>query len=327
MVEVMGVVEGLNSAVKMGLRRVRVCSDSFFVYNCLTGKGKPTNKKIVTLVDQVNLLLTKFSSCERLLVSQNNAKCAYKLARKAIGSEASKWEEKDSGCTFIEQCKICYECFDSGQMFSVKKCLHRYCFSCIGKHVEAKLLQGKLPQCPHENCKSKLEIGRCKKFLKPEVYDLMSLRIKEASIPPTERVYCPFPNCSALMSKTEVQANTTTSSSTGVKGSEMRECVKCHRGFCISCKVAWHNNITCSAYKKSFLYKSSIEGKLESLATKNRWRECKKCKTFVELAKGCYHMTCRCGYEFCYTCGAEWIKKKPTCRCVIWDERNIIYRR
>ena len=31
-----------------------------------------------------------------------------------------------------------------------------------------KLLQ--LPYCPHEKCKSKLEIGGCKKFLNPEVY-------------------------------------------------------------------------------------------------------------------------------------------------------------
>nr|GEX22081.1 ribonuclease H domain-containing protein [Tanacetum cinerariifolium] len=292
MVEVMALVEGLSRAVKMGLRRVSVCSDSDLVYNCLTGKGKPTNKKIVTLVDQVNLIQTKFTSCDRLRVSQKNVKCAYKLARNAIASEASKWEEKDSGCTFIEQ---------------------------------SMLLQGKLPQCPHEKCKSKLGIGSCKKFLNPEVFDLMSLRIKESSIPPAERVYCPFANCSALMSKTEVQANTITSTSTGVKGTERKECVKCHRGFCINCKVAWHHNITCSDYKKSFLYKSSNEGKLQSLATKNRWRECIKCKTFVELAKGCYHMTCRCGYEFCYTCGAEWIKKKPTCRCVLWDERNLLY--
>jgi hypothetical protein len=28
----------------------------------------------------------------------------------------------------------------------------------------------KLPYCPHEKCKSKLEIGGCKKFLNPEVY-------------------------------------------------------------------------------------------------------------------------------------------------------------
>ncbi|GKG45772.1 hypothetical protein Tco_0498218, partial [Tanacetum coccineum] len=32
----------------------------------------------------------------------------------------------------------------------------------------------------------------------------MSIRVKEAAIPPTEKVYCPFPNCSELMSKTEV---------------------------------------------------------------------------------------------------------------------------
>jgi hypothetical protein len=35
---------------------------------------------------------------------------------------------------------------------------------------------------------------------------------------------------------------------------------------------------------------------------------------------------CRCGYEFCYTCGAEWKNKKATCSCPIWDERNIIRR-
>lgn len=44
----------------------------------------------------------------------------------------------------------------------------------------------------------------------------------------------------------------------------------------------------------------------------------------IELATGCYHMTCRCGYEFCYTCGAEWKNKKATCTCPLWDEENIV---
>jgi hypothetical protein len=33
---------------------------------------------------------------------------------------------------------------------------------------------------------------------------------------------------------------------------------------------------------------------------------------------------CRCGYEFCYTCGKEWKNKKASCSCPLWDERNII---
>ena len=33
---------------------------------------------------------------------------------------------------------------------------------------------------------------------------------------------------------------------------------------------------------------------------------------------------CRCGYEFCYTCGAEWKNKKATCSCPLWEEQNIL---
>ena len=33
----------------------------------------------------------------------------------------------------------------------------------------------------------------------------------------------------------------------------------------------------------------------------------------------------RCGYEFCYTCGAEWKEKKATCSCPLWDNVHIIY--
>nr|XP_043613022.1 uncharacterized protein LOC122584995 [Erigeron canadensis] len=324
-VELNAFLEGLNAAVNLGFKKVHVFTDTESVYHYVTGKARPTNKKIVTLVDQLmNLIQRNFACCGPFLVTQNNIKFAYKLAQDAISSEASKWAESDSGVTLVEQCTICLEYLYSDQMFSVNKCLHRYCFSCMGKHVEAKLFQGKLPECPHEKCMSKLELQSCKTFLKPELCNIMSSRLKETSIPPEEKVYCPFSNCSALMSKTEVQERTATSS-TAAQGTGMIKCINCNRLFCIKCKVPWHYNITCSAYMKSFLFKSSNEAKLKSLATKNRWRQCIKCNNMVELAKGCYHIYCRCGYEFCYTCGAEWINKKATCRCLLWDERNIIY--
>lgn len=39
-----------------------------------------------------------------------------------------------------------------------------------------------------------------------------------------------------------------------------------------------------------------------------------------------HHFTCicRCGYEFCYTCGAPWKDKKATCSCKLWDEDYIL---
>lgn len=95
--------------------------------------------------------------------------------------------------------------------------------------------------------------------------------------------------------------------------------------FCINCKVPWHDNMTCSSYKRMNPNNPAEDVKLKSLATRNLWRQCVKCNHMIELAEGCYHMTCRCGYDFCYNCGAEWKDKKATCSCPLWDEDNILY--
>ncbi|XP_071709326.1 E3 ubiquitin-protein ligase RSL1-like [Rutidosis leptorrhynchoides] len=320
-VEVKALIEGLNAAVCIGINRIQVYFDNHSVYQYFTGKWQPTNNKLVTLVDQLNLIQRKFAYCGPFLMRQNNIKFALQFARGAISSQTTKYAGNTSDKRLLEQCTICFESVYTDQMFSVSNCMHRYCFSCMRKHVEAKLLQGQLPKCPDVKCKSKLEIESCKKFLNPELYDIMSSRVKEESIPATDKVYCPFSKCSALMSKTELQLHAATSS----RDTGMRQCVKCRRLFCINCKVPWHDNVDCGSYLKYFANQSSNEAKLKSLATKNRWRQCIKCKNMVELSEGCYHIYCRCGYEFCYTCGAQWINKKPTCNCPIWDERNIIY--
>ena len=48
-----------------------------------------------------------------------------------------------------------------------------------------------------------------------------------------------------------------------------------------------------------------------------KWRKavggkrCTKCKFIVVKNEGCDHMTCRCGYEFCYVCGGKYQR----CKC------------
>nr|GFA09998.1 ribonuclease H domain-containing protein [Tanacetum cinerariifolium] len=315
-VELEALIEGLNAAVRLGLKRVHVYCDNVSVYRYLMGEAWPTTNTVMTLVDRFNLIHRTFTDCGLFLVGPSDIKFAYELARDAIIFQTTNFEEDTFGKTLVEECTICYHEIERDQMFSVNQCHHTYCLPCMRKHVEAKLLQGQLPGCPHENCKSELQIGSCKKFLTPKLYNIMSIRVKEAAIPPTEKVYCPFPNCSELMSKTEV-LEYTNELFIAARGTSMRKCVKCHRLFCINCNAPWHKNISCSDYMKKNQY--GDEAKLTSLAASNRWRQCSRCKNMAELAD-------RCGYEFCYTCGAEYIDKKATCKCPLWDEGNIIYR-
>ncbi|KAM3691663.1 hypothetical protein ACJW31_08G030800 [Castanea mollissima] len=284
--ELQALIETLNKALTLELKKRRV---------------PPQQSKIVTLVNQVDLLQRKFTYCNPSLAARDDIKSAFKYARDAIVSQIIWAEETSKGNS-----------------------KETYCFSCMKQHVEVKLLNDMVAKCRHENCKSEVSIDSCGKFLAPNLVEVKSQRIKESSISPTEKVHCPYPRCSALMSKSEV-LQYTKNVYIDAEESGARKCMKCHILFCIKCKAPWHLNMTCYDYKRSNPTAHQGDEKLKSLAKSNRWHQCLKCNHMVELAGGCNHITCRCGYEFCYTCGAKRKNKKATCSCKMWDERNIIY--
>ncbi|XP_059275736.1 E3 ubiquitin-protein ligase RSL1-like [Lycium ferocissimum] len=315
-VELKALIEGLDVAIMLGLKRVNLVLDSQTILQYVTGKLHPRKGNTIALVEQATACLRKFTDCIPSLVRQNTINLAIKLATDAIISQVRGPAENSLRKSITETCTICLQDTDIDHMFLINGCLHYYCFSCMNKHAEAKLLQGMLPQCPHDTCKSELKLDNCKKFLTPKLYDLMSERVKEITIPITEKIYCPNPKCSTLMSKADVQIS--------AQGGA-RTCTKCHLSFCINCRVPWHQNMTCFDYRRANPYLCVEDVKLKSLATQSLWRQCVKCNHMVSLGEGCYHIYCRCGHEFCYICGAEWKNKKATCSCKIWDERNIIY--
>ncbi|XP_010535584.1 PREDICTED: uncharacterized protein LOC104810840 [Tarenaya hassleriana] len=321
--EMEALVHGLNEALNFDLGRVTILCDDFMVYQYVTGRVEPRQSTLATLLNQVALLQRKFSYCQPSHLARKDIKFVFKLARDAIVSQIKWPEETSEGKTFKETCVICYDGIKVERMFSVDGCFHRFCFPCMKQHVEVKLLEGGTANCPSEGCKSEVKIESCAKFLDPKLVDVMSQRKKEASINPADKIYCPYPKCSALMVKHEV-LEYTRAYLVGVDQSGARKCMKCGLFFCFSCKVPWHYYMTCHDYSRSHANQNAGDGMLKSLARKKLWRQCAKCSQMVELAWGCYHITCRCGYEFCYTCGAEWKNKKATCTCPIWDERNII---
>ncbi|KAG8488681.1 hypothetical protein CXB51_016639 [Gossypium anomalum] len=317
--ELKALIEGLNAALSLDLNRIEFCCDYYPIYQYITRRWPPKQRKISMLVNQVLLLQRKFTDCHPILMARNDIKYAFKLAREAIVSQVTQPVEQNESKSVKETCVICLEDTDSGSMFSVDGCMHRYCFSCMKQHVEVKLLHGMVPKCPHEGCKSKLIVDSCRKFLTPKMIETLKQRMKEASIPVTERVYCPYPRCSTLMSRSEA-LEYSKDALVGAERSGARKCLKCHALFCINCKVPWHSNMTCQDYKRKNPLPPVEDLKLKSLARMNLWRQCVKCNHIIELSEGCYHMTCRCGYEFCYNCGAEWKNKKATCSCPLWEE-------
>ncbi|VFQ59641.1 unnamed protein product [Cuscuta campestris] len=323
--ELEALVAGLEAAVALNLERVNFLCDNYMVYQYVSGRLLANQSKIATLVNKVIDFKKGFTFCEATYVSPNEIKFAFKLAREAIISQISWSVETGAGKSLKETCAICFEDIDVTRMFLIDGCLHRYCFSCMKQHVEAKLLAGKMAECPHESCKTTIDVDSCGEFVDLHLVEIISNRMEEASIAVTDKVYCPYPKCSHLMSKVEV-LTCTSREFVGTETSPARKCRKCNQYFCLKCNVPWHYNMTCRAYQSSPRLPSG-ESVVKALANKKKWRQCVKCNNMVELASGCYHIYCRCGYEFCYTCGAEWKNKKATCKCVLWDEHNIVRKR
>ncbi|XP_041992327.1 uncharacterized protein LOC121743167 isoform X2 [Salvia splendens] len=199
MVELKALIEGLEAAVMLELKRVTIVTDNRLLYLHITGKSREIRETFAVLSNQIDLLMRKLGNPGASFVTCHDNAFAVELARKAIAFEVNRSAGSSGTKNLMKTCTICLEDTDVDQMLLIAECLHSYCLSCMSKHVHYKLLQGILPKCPDENCKYLLPLDSCRKFLTPELFDMMCQRVKEASIPPAEKIYCPYSRCSTLL--------------------------------------------------------------------------------------------------------------------------------
>ncbi|KAG0615783.1 hypothetical protein M758_5G066800 [Ceratodon purpureus] len=240
---------------------------------------------------------------------------------KAIRKAGVKLKSCTNPTTLHErECGICAEMKPSHSFISTKDCAHKYCTGCCKQHANVKILSGSSQIiCPHPDCRHNFDIVQCRALLSLKQFDILNTRLTEAAIPVGQKVFCPFQDCSLLMEKSE--------SSKSARNT-FAACYSCHRGFCLECKVPWHANMSCGEYRTYIENrKQGGDQKLRDLATEKKWQVCPNYELVVELMSGCYHITCRCKTEFCYLCQKRWENKKPSCKCKLWDERNIIDHR
>ncbi|XP_060217475.1 E3 ubiquitin-protein ligase RSL1-like isoform X1 [Lycium barbarum] len=200
-------------------------------------------------------------------------------------------------------CDICVDEKSLSELFKIMGCSHSYCNECMAKYVGSKIHENiSRISCPVLGCNGQLEPYNCRSILPKQVFDRWGDVLCEAMILGSEKFYCPFKDCSALL----INENSTSTSSSGDFVVTQSECPECRRLFCAKCKVAWHSGILCEEFQK--LNKDEREREdlqLMQLAKGQEWQRCPRCRIYVARSHGCAQMRCRCGCDFCYRCGAE----------------------
>ncbi|PIN13541.1 hypothetical protein CDL12_13838 [Handroanthus impetiginosus] len=209
------------------------------------------------------------------------------------GESSNTKSATDIPSTFM--CEICADEKPGTDLFRVLGCDHSYCSECVGKYVASKLQENIITiDCPVSCCNGFLEPYHCHSILPKQVFDRWGDALCESVILASEKFYCPYKDCSALLiddgDRNDVIVET--------------ECPECKRFFCVQCKVPWHYGIDCLEFQKLAGERSEEDIMLMNLANSNKWMRCSKCKFYVEKSEGCLFMKCRCGHSFCYNCGA-----------------------
>ncbi|RZC01363.1 E3 ubiquitin-protein ligase RNF144A [Glycine soja] len=208
-----------------------------------------------------------------------------------------KGKQKETGESSQQvYCGICMDAKYGEEMFRNQNCSHSFCDDCIGRYVATKVQENiSMVKCPHPKCKGVIEPQYCRSFIPKEVFDRWEDALCENLVPGSQKFYCPFKDCSAMLINDAEEIVT------------VSECPHCNRLFCAQCKVSWHAGVECKEFQNLKEYEREREDLMVMELAKNKnWKRCPKCSFYVERIDGCTRITCRCGNEFCYACGSSW---------------------
>ncbi|XP_021890065.1 probable E3 ubiquitin-protein ligase ARI11, partial [Carica papaya] len=313
----LALMDGLAEAIQNNINRVYAFTDSELLYDQIMHEDKLETPLLIALRQRIIEQTDSLDAFFLDLVPREDLERPLELAQVAIGVVSSPSEGDKS----VESCSIC--CEDKPALMMIKmKCSHKFCSHCMRTYVDGKVQSSQVPiRCPQLKCKYFISTTECKSFLPLTSYESLERALAEANIFHSDKMYCPYPNCSALLDSQECLSPSASSSS--MSGNSCVECPVCQRFICVECEVPWHSAMSCEEYQNLPLEeRDASDITLHRLAQNKRWKRCQQCRRMIELTQGCYHMTCRCGHEFCYSCGAEYREGPQTCQCAFWDEDN-----
>ncbi|KAI0147982.1 hypothetical protein F4776DRAFT_605448 [Hypoxylon sp. NC0597] len=187
------------------------------------------------------------------------------------------------------ECVSCLDDFSPKEV--VKLSCHSYCRPCFQRLVYATCENEQ--QWPPKCCLNPISVNTITFNVGDELKKIYRDRAAEWNLPISERIYCSHSSCSIWVKPYEIN--------------RARNSARCSRGHwtCIICRGRQHEGDSCPQDRDM--------ARTDELAEEEGWKRCYGCHAYVEHREACQHMTCRCGAEFCYVCGARW----RTCACTM----------
>lgn len=95
---------------------------------------------------------------------------------------------------------------------------------------------------------------------------------------------------------------------------------KCGTRVCSLCISEGHWPVQCELIRRWNDKTRSNGRNLEWILVHTK--PCPGCTQPIEKNQGCMHMTCRCGYEFCWVCLGKWNRHADNWRCNVYNENK-----
>ncbi|XP_057812104.1 E3 ubiquitin-protein ligase RSL1 [Salvia miltiorrhiza] len=313
--EYLALLDGFSEAIQHKPRHVVAFTDSEILHTQIVHDKVVESPLLVALRQRIVEQTSNFETFALKLVPTSDLHKALSLAQVAVGIVSTRGEGEES----TESCSICFEEKLSSMMLSFK-CSHKFCSHCMKTYVEGKVHSTQVPiRCPQLGCKYCISATECSLFLPVTSYESLERALAEANVLSSKKIYCPYPSCSVLLDPHDCLS--TRASSSSQSDNSCVECPVCQGFICVDCEVQWHSSMTCEEYQSLPLEeRDASDLTLHRLAQNKRWRRCVQCRRMIELTHGCYHMTCWCGHEFCYSCGVDYRAGQQTCECAFWND-------
>ncbi|KAK1690957.1 hypothetical protein BDP55DRAFT_542832 [Colletotrichum godetiae] len=227
----------------------------------------------------------------------NSSKTSLEAA--TASDEPATVTEKQKKAPVTVECVSCLDDFSPKK--AIKLTCHSYCRDCFERLISTAVQNEH--HWPPKCCLNPIPTRTVHRHISTELSKTCKDRAVEWAIPIADRTYCADPSCGVWVRPEHVDGASRRALCRGPNGSHLT---------CSICRGPHHaDDADCPLDRDLAL--------TNALAEEEGWQHCGRCQALVEHREACQHMTCRCGYQFCYVCGLRW----RTCACTMQQLETI----